>query len=194
MIFTEGVGRVDIRETMRYLGYYGVKDAGDMQAVIDECKDIILPVLAPVACYECYPITRGTLLDLGFAKVVSRDLEKNLSGCDKLVLFGATVGAGVDRLILKYEKLSPARSIIFQALGAAAIECWCDDLNARITAEYGKTKPRYSCGYGDLSIELQRDIFAALPLTKRLGITLSDRCFMTPTKSVTAIIGVKNDT
>jgi cobalamin-dependent methionine synthase I len=103
------------------------------------------------------------------------------------------VGAGVDRQILKYEKISPARSVIMQALGAAAIECWCDDVNAKITAEYGATKPRFSCGYGDLSIELQRDIFATLPLTKNLGITLSDRCFMTPTKSVTAIIGVKND-
>lgn len=190
---SQGEGRIDRKETLRYLGYYGVKDAGGIEDVFNECERLLLPALTPKACYAEYEIVRGERLNLGFAETNSKSLAKNLEGCKRLVLFAATVGAGVDRLIVKYEKLSPARAVILQAMGAAAIECWCDDLNARITAKYGATKPRFSCGYGDLPIQLQSDIFAALSVTKHLGVTLSDNMFMTPTKSVTAIIGIKDN-
>ncbi len=187
-----GKGLLDRRETLRYLGYYGVKEEGGLSGVIDECEKLILPALRPAACYALFDITRGGgVLNLGFAKTESKALAKNLEGCGRIALFAATVGAEVDRLIIKYEKLSPARALVLQALGAAAVECWCDDVNAQITAEYGETKPRFSCGYGDLPIELQREIFTALNVTKNLGVTLSENCFMTPTKSVTAIVGIK---
>lgn len=78
-----------------------------------------------------------------------------------------------------------------QALGAALVEGWCDKIQEMCVREYGANKNRFSCGYGDLPLTLQRDIFAALSVTKHIGITLSDNCFMTPTKSVTAIIGIK---
>lgn len=192
MLELSGTGRIDKKEALRFLGYYGAKDTSGIEAEFAECEKLLLPALSPKACFEEFCISRGDMLDLGFAKTESKSLEKNLEGCGKIVVFAATVGAETDRLILKYGKLSPARALILQAMGSAAIECWCDDVNAIITEKYGATKPRFSCGYGDLPLELQRDIFSALGVTKRLGITLSDNLFMTPTKSVTAIIGIKN--
>ncbi|MDE5943769.1 MAG: Vitamin B12 dependent methionine synthase activation subunit [Clostridia bacterium] len=190
--FFSGAGRLDRKETLRYLGYYGVKEEAAVSGVLDECEKLILPALRPAACYAVFDISRGDgVIDLGFARTESKALFKNLEGCNKIALFAATIGAEVDRLIIKYEKLSPARAAVLQAMGAAAAECWCDDVNAQITKEFGETKPRFSCGYGDLPIELQKDIFVALNATKNLGITLSENCFMTPTKSVTAIVGIK---
>ena len=186
-----GKGRVDIKETLRYAGYKRGSDYSDIQAELSECEKLLLPELAPKACLEEYSITRGEKLDLGFAKTDSKSLALNLEGCEKLVLFAATVGAGCDRLILKYSRISPARAVILQAMGASAIECWCDDITAHIAQKYGKIKPRFSCGFGDLTLGFQREIFNALPITKRLGIVLSDGLLMTPTKSVTAIIGIK---
>ena len=193
MLEISGTGRIDIKETLRYLGYYGAVGKDAIQAELDACEKLIIPALSPKACFEQFSISRGDMLDLGFAKTDSKSLAINLEGCDKIVLFAATVGAEVDRLILKYSKLSPAKALILQAMGSAAIECWCDDINDVITEKYGATRPRFSCGYGDLPLQLQRNIFAALSVTKRLGVTLSDNLFMTPTKSVTAIIGIKND-
>lgn len=187
-----GKGRIDRKETLRYLGYYGVKEENSLNGVIEECEKLILPALRPVACWSVFDIVREEgVLNLGFAKTDSKALSKNLEGCKKIALFAATVGAEIDRLIIKYEKLSPARALVLQALGSTAAECWCDDVNAQITAESGETKPRFSCGYGDLPVELQRDIFAALNVTKNIGVTLSENCFMTPAKSVTAIVGIK---
>ena len=69
---------------------------------------------------------------------------------------------------------------------------FCEELSAT-EAERGRTiRPRFSPGYGDLSINLQRDIFSALEPTKMIGVSLDPDMFMTPSKSVTAIVGIKN--
>ncbi len=189
------IEQLDLRETMRYLGYAGVKRADGMESLISECEKMILPELAPRAVYSVYPFSREgegeeEVLNLGFAAVKSRALSKNLEGCDRIALFAATVGAGVDRLIVKYNKLSPARAVVLQAMGAAAAEQWCDEVNAGIKEAYGKCRPRFSCGYGDLPLSLQREIFPALAVTKNLGVTLTDGDLMIPSKSVTAIVGI----
>ncbi len=184
---------IDKKQTLLFLGYAGVNNLDGVEEVYSECEKMILPVLAPKACYTLFDISfNGAEIDLGFAKTSSHSLGLNLKGCSKIALFAATVGAGVDRLIVKYNRLSPARAVLLQAMGAAAIETWCDDLNSQITREYGATKPRFSCGYGDLPLKMQRDIFKVLNVTKNLGITLTDGDLMIPSKSVTAIIGIKD--
>jgi hypothetical protein len=194
------IEEVDKKETLRYLGYYNNPNPqrpqegdlmGDMQPIISECERYVLDAQNLKACYDIYDIVWGERLNLGFAEVDSKALKKNLEGCKKIVLFAATAGSGIDRLILKYNKLSPARAVVIQAMGAALIEQWCDIIHHSFINNLGANKARFSCGYGDLPLELQRDIFMALNVTKNIGVTLSDNCFMTPSKSVTAIIGIK---
>lgn len=191
-VLTGNLKAIDRREALRYLGCSrSVEDMSGVEGVIDECEREVLAVQNLKAVYSLYDISRGDGLNLGFAKTDSRDLEKYLSGCNKIALFAATAGAGIDRLIAKYNRISPARAAVTQALGAALVEEWCNTVHAQLTAQYGAITARFSCGYGDLPLTLQRDIFAALDVTKKIGVTLSDDCFMTPTKSVTAIVGIK---
>ena len=129
-------------------------------------------------------------LDLGFARTNSRDLAKNLDGCEHAVVFCATVGHGIDRLIRKYSVVSPAKAVVLQGLGAERIEALCDLFCAELEANGSTTRPRFSPGYGDLSLELQRDIFRLLDCQRQIGVTLGDSLLMSPSKSVTAIIGV----
>lgn len=191
-VLTGNLKAIDRREALRYLGCSrSVEDMLGVEGVIDGCEREVLAVQNLKAVYSLYDISRGDGLDLGFARTDSRDLEKYLSGCNKIALFAATAGAGIDRLIAKYNRISPARAAVTQALGAALVEEWCNTVHAQLTAQYGAITARFSCGYGDLPLTLQRDIFAALDVTKKIGVTLSDDCFMTPTKSVTAIVGIK---
>lgn len=196
------IDSVDRKETLRYLGYYNnpcatrVEEGAlldDMDGLFNECEEQVLKAQKLTACYDIYDIVWGESLDLGFAKASSKSLAKNLEGCNKIVLFAATAGAEIDRLIIKYNRLSPARAVVFQAMGAAVVEQWCDILCDKFRMQFGANRSRFSCGYGDLPLTLQREIFSALNVTKNLGITLSDNCFMTPTKSVTAIVGIKPD-
>lgn len=194
-VFSEGrfFDKIDMAEALRYLGY-GRMDIPpeETQTLLDECQREILAAQDLKAVYEVYPVTTdGDELDLGFAKLKSHALALNLKGCDKVALFAATAGQGVDRLIVKYSRLSPAKAAVFQAMGAALVESWCDEICNRLRAEYNTNSSRFSCGFGDCPLSLQKDIFSALNVTKRIGITLSQGCFMTPTKSVTAMVGIK---
>ena len=96
------IEELDMKETLRYLGYAGVKSADGIEGVLEECRGMILPVLAPKAVYEEFPLIHGqeNRLDLGFAKAVSHSLPRNLAGCSKPVVFAAPVRAGQDRLSL----------------------------------------------------------------------------------------------
>ena len=191
-VLTGKLAAVNRAEAMRYLGYSrSVQDIAGAAELLDECERQVLAVQDLKAVYSLFNITRGDVLDLGFAKTDSRDLKKYLADCNAVALFAATVGAGVDRLIARYNRLSPARAAMVQALGSALAEDWCNEVHRRLTAQYGANTARFSCGFGDLPLTLQRDIFRALDVTKRIGVTLSEDCFMTPTKSVTAIVGIK---
>ena len=125
----------------------------------------------------------------------SEDLKKNLSGCRAVIIFAATIGAGIDRLIRRYERTRPATGIILQGAGAERVEALCNLFNDEVSAAAKKagfnTHPRYSPGYGDLSIEVQPHLLQLLDAEKRLGITLGASYLMSPSKSVTAIIGIE---
>ena len=185
--------KLNVSETLRYLGYgkTALPEEG-VRALLCDCEKEVLVAQDLRACYSVFDISmQGENIDLGFAEVTSHSLYLNLAGCKKIVLFACTAGAGIDRLIAKYSRISPAKAAVIQAAGAALVEDWCEELCTDFKREYGETKPRFSCGYGDLPLTLQRDIFAALSVTKHIGITLSDDCFMTPTKSVTALVGIR---
>lgn len=184
---------LDVRppDVCSFIGAVG-ESACELFPLIDSAIQEMSPLLTPRACYDEYDIRiDGKLIDLGFAKIESEDLAKHIKGCRKIILIAATVGIGADRLIAKYSLTEPSRALVMQAVGAAAVECFLD----KITPDLGAGRElcrRFSCGYGDLPLELQKDIFAALSCEKNIGVTLNTSLLMTPTKSVTAIIGIKN--
>ena len=52
---------------------------------------------------------------------------------------------------------------------------------------------RFSPGYGDFDLKYQKDILEYLDANKKIGISLTDSLMMIPTKSITAIIGIKRE-
>jgi hypothetical protein len=178
---------IDKNDVLRYAKGEGDKTTLDL---LDECISEAEGVFTYNVCFSRYAISLfGDEVDLGFCKVNSHSLALCLRDCSEIVVFGATVGSGIDRLIGRYSILSPSRAIIFQALGSERVEALCDVFCNEL-AEREFVRPRFSPGYGDLPLELQRNIFDSLDLTRKLGINLNENLFMTPTKSVTAIVGI----
>ncbi len=132
-------------------------------------------------------------VDLGFARTGSLALRKRLSGCEEALLFCCTAGAEMDRLIAREKLRSPVRGLLMNAVGAQQVEGACDLLCRRLAQTFAdrELRERYSPGYGDLPLALQREVFAALDPGRSLGVYLSDSLLMIPSKSVTAIIGMK---
>lgn len=180
---------VNLREAARYLGMGSA--VPEDETLFDAAKEELRRTASLRACYCVLPVTvaDGTV-DFGVFSVQSCDLSKNLSGCKEAILFAATLGAGADRSILRLKKTDPASAMVLDAYCSAAAEGWCDRLEADLTG--GRPhRPRFSPGYGDVSLSLQRVLFQTLDATRKLGVTLSASCFMTPTKSVTAFIGLE---
>ena len=132
----------------------------------------------------------GDELFFDFCSFKSHDLKRNLEGCKGVIVFAATAGINIDRLLLKYGAYSDLRLMTADCIASSGIECFCDRLNS-IISEGRETKPRFSLGYGDTQLKYQKDLLSFLDAEKNLGITLNESMMMTPKKSVTAFIGVK---
>ena len=85
-------------------------------------------------------------------------------------------------------------AVLYQAAAAAMIETYCDEVNNTIKAEASREglfcRPRFSPGYGDFSIEHQRDFSRLLDTPRSIGLTVTESCLLAPVKSVTAVIGL----
>jgi len=181
------------------LRYAGSRD-GDARtlALMEECIAEIEPQLSYRVCFARFPLEfKEGGIDLGFARVHSRGLAKNLASCGEIVLFAATVGLAPDRLTARYRGTSPAKSLFFDAIGAERVEALCDAFCTEIRAEESArgrfTRPRFSPGYGDLPLELQRDIFRALSPERHIGASLRESLIVSPAKTVTAIVGIEKN-
>lgn len=183
----------NIKEILRYMGCRKADEA--VNKLIAECVAELKGKLAFKVCYTELPIShKDGLTDLTFMQTKSAGLKKNLGGCDKIVLFAATVGLEIDRLIARYGVVSPVKSVAFQAIGAERIESLCDlfeaDVKAKAAEEGRYIRPRFSAGYGDFELSAQKKIFEVLDCQRKIGLALNDSMLMSPSKSVTAIIGI----
>ncbi len=180
------------------LRYAGCKNADENTVkLINECLAEVKNKLTYKVCYGEFSVkVKDNICVFGDFSFKSDDLAKTLKNCTKAVIFAATVGVEIDRLILKYGKLSPAKALLMQAIGAERIETLCDAFCLDLKKEYGTgLTMRFSAGYGDLPLESQKQIFQILNCEKRIGLTLTDSLIMSPAKSVTAIVGLGgNDT
>ena len=176
---------VNVKEIVRYAG-------GGETELIYECLKEAESAFSYKVCYAFTDVSiNDDVLDLGFASVKSKNLAKNLSGCSKAIIFAATVGVGIDRLIGKYNLLSPSKAVCFQAIGAERVEALCDEFENYMIGENKEmsSSPRFSPGYGDLPLEFQKEVFRLLDCPKHIGVSLGEGLLMSPSKSITAIIG-----
>ena len=128
---------------------------------------------------------------IGNAASHSRALSKLLDGSDECILLVATLGIGVDRLVMRTANISPRDAFVIDALADALVEALCDFAEAEVCAGLD-TSGRFSPGYADLELSLGRDIIAMTDAERTLGIKLTESGLMVPKKSVNAIIAVRN--
>ena len=177
-------------EILRYAGCK-VSDS-ETDTLLNSCLNELKGKLIFKVCFCELSLTLNCDdCDFELFSLKSAKLASNLSGCGRVILFAATIGVEIDRLIAKYGRISPAKALMFQAIGAERIEALCDDFCDELVREYDSgLKPRFSPGYGDLPLECQKSIFSILDCGRKLGISLNDSLLISPSKSVTAVVGI----
>ena len=150
------------KEILRYAGCRQSND--EITSLIKSAISKARQLLEYKVCYKELPVTvTGDICDFSEFQVKSEKLAANLRECETVILLAATVGIKIDRLIARYSVTSPALAHILDALGTERIEALCDAFCSRQEIERGcGLKPRFSPGYGDLSLQTQKAIFKSL--------------------------------
>ena len=183
----------NVKEILRYAGCKRATE--DLIKLVGALINEVGDKLKYKVCYAEFPLKiTDDIIDLEFIRFKSNDLCKTFENCKSVIVFTATVGIEIDRLIEKYGKISPSKAVILDALGAERIEALCDafceDMSLVVKDRNLQIKPRFSAGYGDVPLEIQKDIFRVLDCHRKIGVTLNESLLMSPSKSVTALIGL----
>lgn len=184
-----------IKEAVRYLGYgRNTADERTRMMVKDAFSEVERAAGPKSICriFDIKQITDDRIM-IGNISIDSHSLSRNLKGCAKAVIFGSTLGPGVDQLIRRTSLTDMSRAVIQQACAAVVLEEYCDEKQIELGTELEKEglylRPRFSPGYGDFDIHYQKPLMQMLDCAKTIGLTMTDSYMMTPSKSVTAVIG-----
>ena len=186
---------VSRQEIARYLGYKGHAPDSRTEGLMEECLRELEAAASPRQVSCRVPVRlEGETVRLGGLPVESRSLARHLQGCPEAFLFAATLGPGVDQLLRRYGRTQVSKAAVLQAASAAAVEAWCDRCQEGLAESLPpgfSLRSRFSPGYGDLPLAFQRPLLDMLQASRRIGVGLTDSLLMTPSKSVSAIIGIR---
>ncbi|MGO5076138.1 methionine synthase [Clostridium sporogenes] len=187
---------IDKNQILRYLGYRGQEISNEIHSLIEECIKEIKTLVSLRSTYKYSKVqinNQVNLIDIDL-KLEGKDIIRHLEKSNRCCVMAATLGSEVDRKILYYEKINMTKAVILDACATTAIEEYCDFIENEIKKEAVENELninwRYSPGYGDLDISIQRNLLKSLDAEKIIGLTVSSHNILIPRKSVTAIIGI----
>ena len=154
---------------------------------MDEAETLLFDAADPAFTYE--------VLDADKLPISGVSLAKHLEGCNQIAIMAVTLGPEVDRLISETQEHRIALGVVIDSGASIMAELATNMAEELIRAEIAEKGPifmtgRFSPGYGDSPLEMQAEVLALLHADEKLGITLSKGYMMSPSKSITAIMGL----
>ena len=185
---------LNVSEAMRYLG------AGDcppeqVQQEMFRVARRLTQRLEPRYTYRVFSLNHepeGIRLREAALLLPGTLAERMLSSCHRAVLMACTLGAEFDTMMRAEQARDMAGAAMLNACGSALVEAGCDAAEREIRERVPELHltDRFSPGYGDLPLDLQKSICEALDTQRRLGVVVSNTNLMNPVKTVTAVIGL----
>lgn len=186
------VFKMDIRTENKislkaWLEALGMKEIPDekIMSEIRKVEQMIISAVSPKAIYR--------IMEPSELRLEGKSIKRHLSGCQKIVVMGATLGAGADHLIRRLQITDMTEAVIADCGASVLIEQVCDAFQKTINdAVDGYTTSRFSPGYGDFPIEVQPDMIRYIDGQRKIGLNVTSNNLLVPRKSVTAVIGVSD--
>lgn len=178
---------IDREETIRYLSGSKVVMNDEMDGILNVCENELLSRANPKYLYKTIKIEDTNLL-------VGKSIKSHLKDCQSAVLMCATLGSETDRLIRTAQITDMAKAVVLDAMASAAVEQVCGEVEKLIVKDNPDTFMtwRFSPGYGDYPLSLQGEFLRILDAPRKIGLCTNENAILTPTKSVTAIIGLSD--
>ncbi len=183
---------IQIRKSIsrkKWLAVLQVRGSADeiLMQRMDEAEKLITDMAQPKTTYRIIPKA-----DI---RIEGKSIEKHLKGCHSVAVMALTLGAGIDALIRRTQVTDMAMAVIIDCGASVLTEQLADEYEKQISENIsqntgGFTTPRFSPGYGDYPIEIQKDIIGYVDGSRRIGLNVTSDFTMIPRKSVTALIGI----
>ncbi len=191
---------VDKREVLRYLGYKNDKTKlkPQMSDKIDYYISLGITLLEPQTTYRIFDtvIIDDLSVKIPEASLVlpGKDIVNHLRHSRKVCLLAATIGPQLEKKVTElFQAGEYAGATILDAVGSDAVEKVADQLQEKLQVLARRQGLpyltwRFCNGYGDLPLETQHDLAAAVNAAK-IGITVNSSCMLEPQKSIIGIVG-----
>ncbi|MEG0250705.1 MAG: hypothetical protein RR561_07565 [Peptostreptococcus sp.] len=191
------IEKINRQEVLKYLSYRGSQIPVEIDNLIDECIEEVIKTSNPKYNYQIFDIDRREnkiFLNNSDFELEGEDIKNLLKDSDRCILLAATLGIKIDQMIRSLQIRDMAKSIVVDSCASSAIESICNQINEKLEYDIEKEgkfiTDRFSPGYGDLAIEVQKDFIELIDARRITGINVSSSGIMIPRKSVTAIIGI----
>mgnify|MGYP002798538403 FL=1 len=125
-----------------------------------------------------------------------KDLENLLRDCKKALLLAAAMGREAETAIRRIQVKDVGKGLVLDCCISAALETACNEWQAQREQDAAARKEyltdRFSPGYGDLPLSLQKEFLEILDAPRKIGLCATPEFLLTPRKSATAIVGIAN--
>jgi hypothetical protein len=188
--------RPDIDEALRYLGA-GAGAPEQLRQTVQTVADHLSAQIQPRTTFQVFDLEArdgGYALSGTAVVLTGKSAKTMLSQCQQAVLLACTLGAQFDALLRTQQVRDMAQAVILDACGSALVEQGCNAAEEELKGRFPNLflTDRFSPGYGDLPLNLQPSICAALDTARRIGLHVTDSLLLNPGKSVTAVIGLSD--
>ena len=179
-----------VRENaLKYLGYQAPMFEGLTLGISSLLGECIEQIEQPKVKVKRFKLAKDPLrLEESGDEILGQQMEDMLEDCEECILIGCTLGIVMERKIKFYAKVNMTKSTVMDAAASAYLEEYCDRYEE--TLGFDNRTYRACPGYGDFPLELQGQFLDILDAPKRIGVCVNSSMMLTPTKSVTCVIGL----
>ena len=188
--------KLNVEEALRYLGVPNPAP-DELRQQAERVAAQLTTMLPPRHVYRICTLEHeqdGIRLKEADILLTGRSAGRMLESCDQAALLACTLGVGFDTMLRTAQARDMSQAVLLDACGSAWVEAGCDAVEEALKDRFPMRyfTDRFSPGYGDLPLDLQPAICAALDASRRLGLHVTDSFLLNPMKSVTAIIGISD--
>lgn len=192
-IYNGRLSKINIDEVKRYAGLRHSENFPE-NYVRDACREIQLLAI-PKGIYQeyTYDSTTYTICSNPPIQVEGDSIRNHLAKSSKVYVLAVTIGEDVEKRSNDlFKQKQYTLGLLLDSAATTAVEQVADQLNEIINTIIIKQgyKPtwRFSPGYGNWSLDVQKDL-AAIIKAEQIDISVTENQLLFPRKSVTAIIG-----
>ena len=188
--------QIDQAEALRYAGHRNGALPASLQTLLDACCAEVQALARPRMVARVFPVAAHDPVRLAETELVleGADIAALLDGVPACALMAVTIGGQVEAAIRRAQVTDMSRALFLDACASAAVESVCEACETSLRQQLGEAEAfftrRYSPGYGDLPLTMQRPILQVLDAGRRIGLSVSESGLLTPRKSVTAVLGI----